>query len=196
VGSDINKELGAAGAGVCVTLDGAAYTLSPLTQGMKANFSAWLAERARTAALEAEMFYRRKARRLRKQLEDEGDLMEPEEREEHVADIRDMEASAEDQMRNYNAQRAAGRFHFNDVNCQQVLASVEGSAKITQLMLLPKHPGLTFDATLDLITKYNRQLRDAIREIQNLGKTPPSRPDGQAESASESVSPVGEGSTL
>lgn len=184
MGTDLNKELGQAGAGVTFTVkdlvkapDGienevvTSWTVSPLVQGTKASFSAFVQENAREAALESELFYRRKARKIRKELIDNGDLIEDEEREKLIEDIRDLEASATQQMSEFNTLRTACRFHFNDNLCQTTLNGIVGSIKIAELLLKPKHPNITFSKAEKLFDSHQKEIRQAIKEVQDLGKS-------------------------
>lgn len=169
----ITSALGTAGAGVSVFIDNEEWTLSPLTQGMKSAFESWVTAGRREAALETEQFYRRKARDIRKRLIDDGDCFDDAEREHMVEEVRDLEAAAGRQMSEFNDLKAARKFHFNDYLCQEALGSFEGSAKILQLMLRPKHPNVTLEKASELHDKHNKAVRAAMKEVQGLGKSKP-----------------------
>jgi len=174
--NDINRSLGLDGAGYTTTIDGKAWTFMPLTQGMKAKFSAWMLDRARRTAMESERFYRREAQRLRQEGQAKEEALSATEREELVREILEMDAAAARQMTEFNERAAAGEYHFDGRVCNQAKLTVDGACQIILLSLEPKHPGVTLPQAEDLFVSHNKAVVEALREATNLGKLPAPSP--------------------
>lgn len=175
----INEALGSAGAGATFTVGGKPLTFMPITQGMKGEFVKRLLHRARDTATESELHLHRQARRLRAEIA----AAPADEREELARDVAELEASAARQMKMFNDARDAGEYEFDDRLGLAALSTVEGAATIAWLMLRPKQPALTLDDVRELFLEHPKELRDAVREVQRLGK--PSSPPAEVAAAGE-----------
>lgn len=185
--SDINQALGGYGAGYQATLGTETFTLMPIVQEQKAEYVAWVCKRAKDAALEVEEEYRQRLRTLRQEasLKEEANALSEEEREDYQDRIAWLEARATAPMNEYTERKTAGAFSFHGSVTREVMKEDEGQVKLLMLMLTPRHPGIKAERVRELMGRYQKELRSAVREAQNLGKSPSpgekvqNPPDGQ-----------------
>jgi hypothetical protein len=160
------------------TIDGKEWSLMPFILGMKTKFSDWMIVRSKETALDLQLTLQRQARKLRQQIFDddkkiaqglESDLSELD-REEVIGDVEFLMESAARQLKEFKDDKDTGRLHFTGSKCVEAMRTTEGTVKMMQLVLEPKHPGMKLEEIMEIYKKNQNAWVDAIREVAGLGK--------------------------